>query len=66
MKYIIVSAQNIQELADRVNGYLSTGYELIGGVQFDKINLPYQAMMNPTADIPALLKPKTKSNKGEK
>lgn len=65
MKYIVVTGQNIQELSQRVDEYLAGGYELVGGVQFDKINLPYQSMIKQTADIPALLKPKAKTTKGE-
>jgi len=66
MKYIIISGQNIDDMANKVNEHTQLGWEPIGGVQFDRINLPYQTMVKQTADIPALLKPKAKTTKGEK
>jgi hypothetical protein len=66
MKYTVITGQNINELIDEVNNRLHLGWEPLGGVQFDRINLPAQAMINREVSVPALLKPVAKTNKGAK
>ena len=42
-RYQIISADNLDELVQRVNTALDLGHRLVGGINFDRVNRPYQA-----------------------
>ena len=65
-RYSIISADTLEELINRVNVALDLGHTLVGGINFDKINRPYQACTYEIVEQQAaLLKPTKKEKKND-
>ena len=64
-RYAIISAETLEELIQRVNVALDLGHELVGGINFDKINRPYQACTYKIQEPRAALLVNKSKRKGE-
>lgn len=45
MKYIVLGSDNLQDLQRIVNEHLALGWQLQGGLTFNKLNHGYQALV---------------------
>lgn len=54
-RYQIIQGDNLDELTQRVNLALDLGHTLVGGINFDRVNRPYQAATYEIAEQKAVL-----------
>ena len=64
-RYAIISAETLEDLIQKVNVALDLGHTLVGGINFDKINRPYQACVYQIEQQRAALLVNKSKRKGE-
>ena len=58
--YRIARAETSEGLCQLVTELINNDWELVGGVNYDRMNYPAQALVKDVSQEPALLKPRVK------